>query len=70
MPDPQTGRLKDWTPLERADRAGKYAFTPPVPAADVVAAKVVDHEETITLVPYGSAKLRITYFPTCAPVGK
>ncbi len=49
---------------ERSDfkKNGNFSFTPPLP--DLKSTQDVDDEsEVITLIPYGSAKLRITIFP-------
>jgi len=42
-----------------------YRFTPPLPAAKGLAKRLNRNVETVTLVPYGCTKMRITIFPEC-----
>ena len=44
-------------------RKGDYLFTPRLPDPSTLAAQLKDETEMITLIPYGSAKLRMTIFP-------
>lgn len=68
-------RLADWQLLHKTEvtqcynlyakeyrqKTGDFTFTPPLP--ETVSKKDVGKKETITLVPVGAAKLRITVFP-------
>lgn len=63
--DPSTGKAKQWVKSGFDRQTGNFLFTPPVPDPKTIADNL-DHETTmVTLVPYGSSKLRITYFPQC-----
>lgn len=42
---------------------GNFAFTPPLPDPHTLAGRLAKKIETISLVPYGCTKLRITIFP-------
>ena len=44
---------------------GRFRFSPPLPRQQGLAARLDKKIETVTLVPYGCAKLRITVFPLC-----
>lgn len=61
--DPKTNRVTNWVKNGFDRKEGTFLFTPPVPPPAVVAANLEGLEETVTLIPFGCAKLRITYFP-------
>ncbi len=65
--DPVTHRLVNWTPYQGDKSSGRFEFTPPVPDREIVAANLAPEVETVRLVPFGAAKLRITYFPVAPP---
>jgi hypothetical protein len=44
-------------------RKGDFAFTPQLPASSDSGIRLSEETETVTLVPYGCAKLRVTIFP-------
>ena len=62
--DPKTNKVTRWYIAGVDKRAGEFLFTPAVPAAGTISPNVAAEPERIRLVPYGCAKLRITYFPT------
>jgi hypothetical protein len=64
---PVTHRLVDWTPYQGDKSGGRFEFTPPVPDREVVAGNLAPDVETVPLVPFGAAKLRITSFPMARP---
>ena len=47
----------------RWKRQGDFVFTPQLPTQSGSQIKLADERETLTLVPYGCAKLRLTIFP-------
>ena len=49
--------------LQPVKKTGDFTFTPPLPSAGVRAAGKKQKTETVRLIPYGAAKLRITIFP-------
>ncbi|HZZ58838.1 MAG TPA: beta-L-arabinofuranosidase domain-containing protein [Opitutaceae bacterium] len=61
--DPKTGRAVQWIKSGFDRKTGRFLFTPPVPDPRTVAAEADPATVMVTLIPYGSAKLRITYFP-------
>lgn len=63
--DPATGKVKQWVKSGFDRQTGNFLFTPPVPDSKTVAENLEPAATTVTLVPYGSSKLRITYFPRC-----
>jgi len=63
--DPATGKVTQWVKNGFDRQTGHFLFTPPVPDAKNVAANLEGATTTVTLVPYGCSKLRITYFPRC-----
>ena len=46
---------------------GDFTFTPPLPDVDTLHARLGKRVETVTLIPYGCATLRITIFPQARP---
>lgn len=46
---------------------GDFGFTPTLPSPETIAKRSAKKVETVTLVPYGCTKLRISVFPTCRP---
>lgn len=46
-----------------ATRKGEFVFTPQLPSRGFPGLRLADNAETVTLVPYGCAKLRLTIFP-------
>ena len=51
-------------PWVRERKEGNFTFTPRYPASKkTLLSKGLGEKETITLVPYGAAKVRITVFP-------
>lgn len=63
--DPSTGKVKQWVKTGFDKQTGNFLFTPPVPDPKTVAETLDDKTVMVALVPYGSSKLRITYFPQC-----
>lgn len=63
--DPATGKVTQWVKSGFDTQKGHFLFTPPVPDPETVAANLDGPPVTVTLVPYGCAKLRIAYFPVC-----
>jgi uncharacterized protein len=61
--DPATGKVTRWVKSGFDKQTGNFLFTPPVPDANTVAENLETETTMVTLVPYGSSKLRITYFP-------
>jgi hypothetical protein len=54
----------DWDhPQQMHPRKGRFVFTPALPAASSPAIKLESTTETVMLVPYGCARLRVTVFP-------
>ena len=50
-------------PWKMETKKGDFLFTPPLPTDDFIKENGLDEEETITLVPYACAKVRLTVFP-------
>ena len=65
--DPATGRVKQWVRNGVDRQTGEFLFTPPVPDPKMIAENLEGPATPVTLVPYGSSKLRITYFQRCPP---
>ncbi|MFT3785868.1 MAG: glycoside hydrolase family 127 protein [Tepidisphaeraceae bacterium] len=63
-------RVADWTlvtkpvPGQPADKQVMMTLTPPLPSPDGLKARLSEQVELISLVPMGSAKLRLTVFPS------
>ena len=69
-------RLADWQLLHKTEvtqrtnlyakqywqKTGDFTFAPPLP--EKTDAKVIGEKETISLIPMGAAKIRVTVFPT------
>jgi hypothetical protein len=54
----------DWDhPQAMHTRRGQFVLTPQLPSASGPPVRLADATETITLVPYGCARLRLTIFP-------
>ena|GEM_PF-3844050 len=60
-----TGKAKQWVKSGFDKQTGNFLFTPLVPDSKTVAENLETETTMVTLVPYGSSKLRITYFPRC-----
>ena len=52
-----------FTGFEPAEKKGDFWLTPQLPDSKTLPAQLADKVETVTLVPYGCTKLRITIFP-------
>ena len=50
-------------PWKREEKKGNFLFTPPYPKRKTMETASLGEKETITLVPYGCAKVRVTVFP-------
>lgn len=64
--DPRTHKVTRWFIAGEEHQTGSFLFTPPIPAAESIATNLSQHAEMVRLVPYGCAKLRVSYFPTAA----
>ncbi|MGO8839446.1 MAG: hypothetical protein ACLQAH_11280 [Limisphaerales bacterium] len=53
-----------WFIAGEEHQTGSFLFTPPIPAVESIASNLSQHAEMVRLVPYGCAKLRVSYFPT------
>ena len=56
------GRLLETAKRQYRQKTGDFTFTPPLP--EKTDAKVIGEKETISLIPMGAAKIRVTVFPT------
>lgn len=59
------GHVLRWYIAEQGVRSGKWEFTPLLPNAALLAKGLNSNVDTVTLVPYGATRLRITVFPVC-----
>ena len=50
-------------PWDMETKTGNFLFTPPLPTDKFIEKNGLGEEETITLVPYACAKVRLTVFP-------
>ena len=50
-------------PWKREEKTGRFVFTPRYPTRATMKKAQLGPEESITLVPYGAAKVRVTVFP-------
>lgn len=57
------GKIKDWFINGSEMKKGSWIFTPPLPNEAMLKKGLNDKVDTVTLVPYGCSKLRITVFP-------
>jgi hypothetical protein len=57
------GKIKDWYINGYEMKKGSWTFTPPLPDEAMLKKGLSDKVDTVTLVPYGCSKLRITVFP-------
>ena len=57
------GKVTSWYMAEKGTRKGSWQFSPLLPDAGLLHNGLSKKTETITLVPYGCSKLRITVFP-------
>ena len=57
------GKIKDWYINGYEMKKGSWIFTPPLPDEAMLKKGLSDKVDTVTLVPYGCSKLRITVFP-------
>jgi hypothetical protein len=62
--DPKTNQVTRWFIAGEDRKTGNFLFTPPIPDPEEIVGHLSGEVETIRLVPYGCAKLRVTYFPT------
>ncbi|OIQ90064.1 Non-reducing end beta-L-arabinofuranosidase [mine drainage metagenome] len=63
--DPATHKVINWVKHGVDVMKGDFKFTPPVPTPEYLLSHLDTKVETVTLIPYGCAKLRVTYFPVC-----
>ena len=66
VPVRQPDGSEKWERVKSVYREAHYRFTPPLPKAKNLKNMLSDKIETITLIPYGCSKLRITIFPDAA----
>jgi uncharacterized protein len=59
----ERGKVTDWYIAESTIKKGFWTFSPLLPDADLLNKGLSEQTDTITLVPYGCSKLRITVFP-------
>lgn len=59
----QNGKVKKWFMDGKGTKQGSWSFSPLLPNATALKNGLSKKTETITLVPYGCSKLRITVFP-------
>jgi hypothetical protein len=64
--DSKTHKVTRWFIAGEQHQTGSFFFTPPIPATESIATNLSKHAEMVRLVPYGCAKLRVSYFPTVA----
>ena len=57
------GKVIDWYIKDRSIKKGSWFFTPLLPDASLLKKGLSKKIDTVTLVPYGCSKLRITVFP-------
>ncbi len=57
------GKVKRWYIAGEGLRKGSWNFTPLIPDAALLKSGLSEKIETVTLVPYGCSKLRVTVFP-------
>jgi hypothetical protein len=57
------GKVINWYITDSGIKKGSWAFTPLIPDAALLRKGLSEKVDTVTLVPYGCSKLRITVFP-------
>ena len=59
----ERGKVTDWYVTDTGIKKGSWSFTPLLPDSAMLKNGLNKKIDTITLVPYGCSKLRITVFP-------
>ena len=59
----ERGKVTDWYVTDTRIKKGSWWFTPLLPDAATLKSGLSEKVDTVTLVPYGCSKLRITVFP-------
>ncbi|MEP7279602.1 MAG: hypothetical protein ABI813_13210, partial [Bacteroidota bacterium] len=59
----EKGKVKKWVNTGQIKRKGSWTFSPLLPDAELLKKGLSQKVDTVTLVPYGCTKLRITVFP-------
>lgn len=59
----EMGKVTSWYMEEKGTRKGMWSFSPLLPDAKLIQKSRNNKIETVTLVPYGCSKLRVTVFP-------
>ncbi len=59
----ERGKVIDWYVTDTGIKKGSWSFTPLLPDSAMLKNGLAEKIDTVTLVPYGCSKLRITVFP-------
>ncbi len=59
----EEGLITHWEKLPHREQKGEWLFTPALPDREVIKKSLATECETVTLIPYGASKLRLTVFP-------